>query len=388
MGLFGVNMPPLYGEGQRRAFHRLQVEIMQTSHDHTLFAWDQECATGDMLAPSAQSFENGGTLWRMDHGEFIQTYRLRNPKPDYTMTNLGLHIELPMHLGPKFPNFHFAFLACKTKDVPQYFSRSTIPGTYIAICLRSRLHGNFQVFERAVFGNQSTFRFEDIPFLSIDVILAWISEPNRRFRSITSILERSLKYEMPSLSNLMIEFKHPLKARTSVLSYDSWYDSWANSFDVQVTQLDHFQSAIFLFGGMYMVLGSADHQVWLCMGELLPDTFTGAHMVGAHMVGKALSFPFGSIWQFSEQLDSIYFLGKELYELEFKDVVSRAWSTTQGDYLLKFSISSSQLSICCSVADPSLDGFENKRKLRKGPIPPAIVIWLMWSLKFYIQLRR
>jgi len=62
MGLFGVNMPPLYGEGQRRAFHRLQVEIMQTSHDHTLFAWDQECATGDMLAPSAQSFENGGTL--------------------------------------------------------------------------------------------------------------------------------------------------------------------------------------------------------------------------------------------------------------------------------------------------------------------------------------
>ncbi|KAF2704021.1 hypothetical protein K504DRAFT_364982, partial [Pleomassaria siparia CBS 279.74] len=39
MGLFGVNMPPLYGEGQRRAFRRLQVEIMQMSHDHTLFAW-------------------------------------------------------------------------------------------------------------------------------------------------------------------------------------------------------------------------------------------------------------------------------------------------------------------------------------------------------------
>ena len=39
MGLFNVNMPTLYGEG-RKAFQRLQKEIMQRSPDTTLFAWD------------------------------------------------------------------------------------------------------------------------------------------------------------------------------------------------------------------------------------------------------------------------------------------------------------------------------------------------------------
>lgn len=38
MGIFAVNMPLLYGEG-RRAFHRLQEEIMKIHEDYTLFAW-------------------------------------------------------------------------------------------------------------------------------------------------------------------------------------------------------------------------------------------------------------------------------------------------------------------------------------------------------------
>jgi hypothetical protein len=38
MGIFDVNMPLLYGEGEK-AFHRLQEEIMRTSDDQSLFAW-------------------------------------------------------------------------------------------------------------------------------------------------------------------------------------------------------------------------------------------------------------------------------------------------------------------------------------------------------------
>jgi hypothetical protein len=41
IGLFGVNMPLLYGEGDR-AFIRLQEEIMRTSDDHSLFTWKVE----------------------------------------------------------------------------------------------------------------------------------------------------------------------------------------------------------------------------------------------------------------------------------------------------------------------------------------------------------
>ena len=38
LGLFNVNMPPLYGEGDK-AFRRLQLEIIKTSDDESIFAW-------------------------------------------------------------------------------------------------------------------------------------------------------------------------------------------------------------------------------------------------------------------------------------------------------------------------------------------------------------
>ncbi|KAI0767143.1 heterokaryon incompatibility protein-domain-containing protein, partial [Fomes fomentarius] len=38
MGIFDINMPTLYGEG-RRAFRRLQEEIMKRTSDTTIFAW-------------------------------------------------------------------------------------------------------------------------------------------------------------------------------------------------------------------------------------------------------------------------------------------------------------------------------------------------------------
>ncbi|KAK1752746.1 vegetative incompatibility protein HET-E-1 [Echria macrotheca] len=39
MGVFGVNMMPLYGEGGENAFLRLQEEIIRRSGDQTIFAW-------------------------------------------------------------------------------------------------------------------------------------------------------------------------------------------------------------------------------------------------------------------------------------------------------------------------------------------------------------
>ena len=38
MGIFDVNMPLLYGEGQK-AFMRLQHEIVRVSDDESIFAW-------------------------------------------------------------------------------------------------------------------------------------------------------------------------------------------------------------------------------------------------------------------------------------------------------------------------------------------------------------
>src|SRR5436305_4871678 len=70
MGLFGVNMPMLYGEGER-AFGRLQEEIMKTSDDHTLFAWTEpkdkrRRFTRGLLADSPAEFIRSGDIIRSE----------------------------------------------------------------------------------------------------------------------------------------------------------------------------------------------------------------------------------------------------------------------------------------------------------------------------------
>ncbi|KAM0270864.1 hypothetical protein ACHAQH_009290 [Verticillium albo-atrum] len=62
MGIFGVCMPAIYGEG-RKAFYRLQDEIMRTNPDHTIFAWsmppNMTCPDDiGMLASSPRMFQD------------------------------------------------------------------------------------------------------------------------------------------------------------------------------------------------------------------------------------------------------------------------------------------------------------------------------------------
>jgi hypothetical protein len=44
LGLFDLNMPLIYGEGSRKAFFRLQEEMLKYSYDHTLFLWQNPIA--------------------------------------------------------------------------------------------------------------------------------------------------------------------------------------------------------------------------------------------------------------------------------------------------------------------------------------------------------
>lgn len=84
MGIFGINMPLLYGEGDN-AFKRLQLEILKTSDDESLFAWwhsekDFKLQTG-LLANSPQDFRNSAD---------ISPYPFYPERAPYDMTNKGL----------------------------------------------------------------------------------------------------------------------------------------------------------------------------------------------------------------------------------------------------------------------------------------------------------
>ncbi|KAJ4385862.1 hypothetical protein N0V85_008035, partial [Neurospora sp. IMI 360204] len=71
MGLFDVNMPLLYGEGQK-AFKRLQLEIMRQCYDPSILAWassDSYAVIEGVLAQSPSMFEScGGITWSAADG--------------------------------------------------------------------------------------------------------------------------------------------------------------------------------------------------------------------------------------------------------------------------------------------------------------------------------
>ena len=88
MGLFDVNMPLLYGEG-RKAFKRLQLEIIKTTKDESIFAWtDPDLQFSGILAYSPSQFAHLGKI-----------RKLLTDKPPYSMTNKGLAIKVPPEMS-------------------------------------------------------------------------------------------------------------------------------------------------------------------------------------------------------------------------------------------------------------------------------------------------
>jgi len=100
MGLFGVNMPLIYGEG-RRAFYRLQVEITKETNDQSILAWYDLSAPSwstngvgsrsDVLASSPKAFASSGDI------------ELRGPSRDnlrlgpISVTSEGLELSVLLH---------------------------------------------------------------------------------------------------------------------------------------------------------------------------------------------------------------------------------------------------------------------------------------------------
>jgi Heterokaryon incompatibility protein (HET) len=90
LGLFGVNMPLLYGEGAENAFTRLQEEIIKISDDQSILAWQMESSTeGTWRGPLAKSPKEFALC-----GRYVRGYPL-SPIA-YQMTNVGLQISLPL----------------------------------------------------------------------------------------------------------------------------------------------------------------------------------------------------------------------------------------------------------------------------------------------------
>ncbi|KAI6001724.1 hypothetical protein EDC04DRAFT_1056984 [Pisolithus marmoratus] len=147
MGLFGVNMPMLYGEG-KKAFRRLQLEIIRESSDHSIFAWSSR-RPGGVLAEGPDDFGHCRNLRKLEPDEFVETLireyidqnnlSSRQRRIDilgsnrhahqrklaalrdavnsqqfrtFTVSNAGIQVFLPVVPSREFPSHLRAILAC------------------------------------------------------------------------------------------------------------------------------------------------------------------------------------------------------------------------------------------------------------------------------------
>ncbi|KAI6143794.1 hypothetical protein BKA82DRAFT_65217, partial [Pisolithus tinctorius] len=86
MGLFGVHMPMLYGEG-KKAFLRLQLEIIRMTNDQSIFAWGWSRSGGlanSFLAKDPSDFHGCSSQLRklVSLEEQFQTFTVTNHAAD------------------------------------------------------------------------------------------------------------------------------------------------------------------------------------------------------------------------------------------------------------------------------------------------------------------
>ena len=123
MGLLDVNIPMLYGEG-KKAFHRLQLEIIRMSNDQSIFAWgcnEANVRSGSILADDPSFFRKCHDVELMDFDQFVQSLKDRIPETGlleedrfgtFPITNRGIQIWLP--LRPCSPSVFQAWLPCRS----------------------------------------------------------------------------------------------------------------------------------------------------------------------------------------------------------------------------------------------------------------------------------
>lgn len=115
LGIFGINLPLIYGEGNR-AFIRLQEEIIRTSDDHSILAFDTVLSRNSLLADHPSLFRDMKNL---------QPSMSSKITPPFSMTNAGLSIRTPL-IQTLSPYWVLAVLNCVEVQTQKGMHKSQI----------------------------------------------------------------------------------------------------------------------------------------------------------------------------------------------------------------------------------------------------------------------
>lgn len=182
MGMFGIHMPMMYGEGDR-AFMRLQEEILRYSDDQTILAWKAPRNEpyigylGGFLAPSPLAFATCGRIERTFDGD----------PPPIKLRNGRIEIQLALTTMAHDPSLA-AVLACKEagSDCRICISLAPTPGGRVSEYNRTletgllkideaslRKNMNVTILNRFVFNRQPLTYSSNLPtYVKMDSLFA------------------------------------------------------------------------------------------------------------------------------------------------------------------------------------------------------------------------
>ncbi|KAI5997083.1 heterokaryon incompatibility protein-domain-containing protein [Pisolithus albus] len=205
MGLLNVNMPMLYGEG-KKAFIRLQQEIIRNSSDQSIFAWkptNETLQTCGILADDPNLFRDCHDIIQIPSGEFYSklsdlrgvrvtsevdkllrsmdyfpwlSYFFRSWTTEMPalhasiVTNLGIQMQLPVLRYPGCPIVLQVVLACRkegssgliTIDIAPWRSRCyRYTGQFLSYLLPDTYQHSQFILSHEVIGAPSGIVIED-----------------------------------------------------------------------------------------------------------------------------------------------------------------------------------------------------------------------------------
>jgi hypothetical protein len=185
MGIFGVNMPSLYGEGAG-AFLRLQLEILSISDDESIFACEADPHGVDrhesgMLTDYRYGFARCGDVVRSN-------FDIR--RPPFTMANKGLRTELLLE-PTETEDIFLAPLNCERG------------GETPALCLRRVGGAGAPDLSKSLFCRGSALHSGPKPDKCSEEQLCLSNQ--RIIKSLSSAVDLELWYELMHLSARSIE---------------------------------------------------------------------------------------------------------------------------------------------------------------------------------------
>ncbi|KAH6698527.1 heterokaryon incompatibility protein-domain-containing protein [Leptodontidium sp. MPI-SDFR-AT-0119] len=249
-GIFNVHMPLLYGEGQLKAFRRLQEEIMRTSNDHTLLAWEPSRKTSN----DSQNEESASSIHR--DGSTDRRIGLSESRHEY-----GLLATCPADfLG-----------SCDLVPIPHNDNYNL---TNTGLQIKLRLSQEFTPRGQSYAETRSTFTVEDTTYELLDAYLS-CRQNSYPFRTVAIMLQPGEPGRCRRRLNSGLKFENP-KALSRFVKQEIFIEN--KDFEDNVSRLYPYWSFILLLPHMLEVVEVYPPEFWFSKHGVVSDLKEGENL--------------------------------------------------------------------------------------------------------------